>query len=458
MAVAGNGGQVSFRVDPDAVTNAVGSAELKQHTENRPLIIAAGTTRNNLTGLQNFTDAIIAGTLEVSGPLDLRLTGTLYLAPNGRIVLRQGINGGNLTVHSRGTPILQGLIDARGEDGQSDPTPGGNGGTIDFRQSTSGAMLVPTLITRGGDSNKADVTLPDGGPTGGHGGAINLALADSQLYLGGGVGPRVNGDEVPPLSSRPPFTHMPPPVHTSDFLPPIPSGLGPTSFGVMAVIGVRPLLQKAFAIAGFTRGVLTTGGMGGMGVGGANAQQRGGAGGNGGNITVTAEADGSISMRDMDIITGAEAETFIMRYFLPETGASQQSVCPSSGSAGGVGGVINVSSPRGDGGPGGKAGDISFSGSLAPAPVSFVQKNRIQGFQSGSRLLPYLCGMGEIFLGETIEAAGATGEKLYRIRVNSGGNAVGGLGGIPSGAAPGQTPGKVGAQGATGSIQGLPRQ
>lgn len=124
VAAPGNGGNVTLREDAAAVATALGTLRQRLSTENIALVVGPGATRT-LSGQHTFTDAIIAGRLQVSGDLDLRLIGTLYLVPHGRIVLRRGNDGGNLTITTRGIPIILGLIDAIGNDGPAANSAGG---------------------------------------------------------------------------------------------------------------------------------------------------------------------------------------------------------------------------------------------------------------------------------------------------------------------------------------------
>src|SRR5690606_18444344 len=121
-----------------------------------------------------YTDMLIDGTLNLTGPALFHLTGSVYLAPRGKIIVRNGANGGDLTVYSRGTPMLQGLIDARGTDGNTNTPNGGNGGNVTFVYAYPGVLPVPTVYTRGGDADDADITAPGGGPRGGAGGHVTL--------------------------------------------------------------------------------------------------------------------------------------------------------------------------------------------------------------------------------------------------------------------------------------------
>ncbi len=456
----GDGGNVRFRVDRTVVGNAVGLVVPLSSTANAPLIVGPGTPRSNLSGTQTFSDVIIAGTLEVTGNLELRLVGTFYLAPGGRIVLRQNGNGGRLTVYSRGTPIIQGLIDARGEDGAAANGVGGAGGAVDFLLAAPGPLLVPTVISRGGDSDVANPTPPAGGTHGGRGGNVTIETADSPLFVGGGVGLRINDLDLPPIRSGTiPITLPLAPRHVGDFLPP-PPPFTLTSLGVTRpVADQRVPLVKSFLQPGFSRGLLTTGGMGGAGSGGAGALN-GGAGGDGGNITFTLTPNARVAFRDADLITGAEVETVVYRFFLPESGLAENIVFPVSGSLGGVG-TGTGATRGGDGGPGGKAGNIlRTGGSIVPAPARFADLYPVRGFVAGLRLHDSDSGAtGNTALGSVKEATSATGQKLYRLRISTSGALIGGLGGIAGGkAVAGQFPGAIGAQGAGGSLGGLPFQ
>lgn len=381
--IAGNAGTVTFVEDAATVATEVGAAEQIQVADNHPLIVAAGASVT-LTGPgpHVYTDAIIAGTLILNGPVDLRLTGTLYVSPVGKIVARDGFNGGNVSVYSRGIPVIQGIVDSRGEDGVSGMPDGGNGGAVSFTYAAPGIFLAPTVYARGGDSDTADVSMGGGGPTGGNGGNVNVTVDDTYVILGGGIG-TINGSATtPPWRSG---TIDPSLLDASirwmgDYLPPAPPTTMSSFLGTPA-IGERKPLRPAGLQVGFSRGLLTTGGMGGVGLATNSASQHGGPAGQGGNIEIALGTNGVLTMRSIDMTTGADIETITYRYRLPGS-ASQLLVCTAAGAQGGFG--TNFGSRGGDGGAGGTAGAIAVSGgTIFPLPTTFVNRAALKGFPVG---------------------------------------------------------------------------
>ena len=464
LATAGHGGKVALSEDSAAVEAELGAAEFALAADNIPLIVAAGTTLNiTETGAHDYTDVIVAGTLNIQGDIELRASGTFYLAPNGKIVARNGSDGADVSIYSRGMPLLQGLLDARGEDGKSGQPNGGNGGAVSFVYAAPGVLLAPTVITRGGDADRADVSAPGGGPGGGDGGHVDIATVDSHVFLGGGIGPVIGSVTVPAWRSGTIDSALldPPGRWAGDYLPP-PPPFTRSSIGVASpAADERVRLWTAATQVGFLRGVLTTGGMGGTGVGSSDTNKHGGRAGVGGNINIALGPFGLLTSRDIDLVTGAEVETLTHRFYLPPPLAStQRLVCTSSGAHGGFG--ANHGGSGGNGGAGGAAGTIIISGgSLAPAPSTFVQRHEIKGFPAGQRLQDADdgCSRGSLVIGKVLEARDANAHPLYRVRLTAGGNALlGGLGGIPSGRSSAGYSGDVGAYGTSAPITGLPVQ
>lgn len=208
LGAAGNGGAVTLREDDALVTGTLGSQELTQWQQNDPqqlgpgpLIVPPGGAVGLDSGVHEHTDVIVDGTLNLIGAVELHVTGSFYLAPTGKIVSRSGSSGGNLTVYSRGTPVIQGLIDARGADGIAGAPNGGSGGYVEFNYAATGPFLVPSIYTRGGDADFADTSLPNGGPSGADGGAVTVDVSSSHVLVGGGIGPVIGNATVPPWRS-----------------------------------------------------------------------------------------------------------------------------------------------------------------------------------------------------------------------------------------------------------------
>jgi hypothetical protein len=450
----GNAGTVTWREDSAQVDTNVGAATQRLRTDNAPLMVAAGTTMNALAN-QVFTDAIIYGTLDVTDAVNLRLTGTLFLGPSGRIIARNGLIGRTVDISARGLPLIQGLLETAALDTDVDDL-GALGGNVNVYSAAAGPFLLPTIVARGGD---ADVfTNVTGAGRGGSGGSVNVQVnANSHLFVGGGVGdlgrPAIRSSQVEAA-----LVLIPPPDHVGDRLPP-PPPFNLSSIGIeRPVAGQRVPLRKIGFQVGFTRGILTSGGMGGTGTGGTG-NQTGGPGGFGGAITLNAGNNGVITFRDVDLTTGGDVEMAFSDIFVVDSGFSLQlRFFGSTGSLGGRG-TITGSQRGGNGGAGGPAGAITVTGTLEPA-VSFVDpiggplvNGDVIGF-NGQRPLQSDDPFTSFVIGTTRQAWGPNARPLYRLRLDPSGLALGGAGGIPSGHGSG-SPGNGGARGAGAAITGL---
>ncbi len=433
LAYAGRGGDLRFSAGaipplPSGIN----------YTENNPLIVPPTMTLP-LTG-NHYTDIIIDGTLEITGDIAINVSGTLFIAPEGKIVTSNGMNGGSMTLNTNGTPLIHGVLDASGRNGEIMPSNGGNGGTVSLSMAADGPLLVPTLVTRGGDADEAAVLAYPLASQGGRGGDVLLTSLVGDLFLSGGP---------PPTDTLPP----PPPFNLSSI-----GTLRPDP-------GQRVPLKKAAFQVGFTRGILTSGGMGGSGIGTSPDNQAGGRGGDGGHLTIRAEGAGTvIAFRDVDLITGADVEMIFSQIYLPDFWGATNTYFAGTGSLGGKGSLAGSLS-GGNGGEGGAAGSITVVGTLQPTPVSFrvvggpFGTGNIIGFHDGPRPRWTDDPLSDFVIGQTIQAEGpAVGgqppPRLYRLRVDGVGQAVGGSGGIPGGKAT-SFPGLFGRQGAGGTISGL---
>lgn len=455
----GSGGAVTWKEDVAMVNASVGLVMGTLHSENNLLAVPPGATVTAPPGTF-FSDAIIEGTLELSSPLDLRLKGTLYLAPRGRIILRNGLVGQDFRLAVRGLPIVQGLLETAAGDSDTEHA-GANAGNVQVWSASPGPFLLPTIITRGGDADTANVLTGIG--VGGTGGHVTVDVGSSRLLIGGGVGaagvgPRVSSTVHPDLP--------PPPNHVGDLLPlPPPFNLGSVGLARPAA-GQRVPLRKAAVQLGFTRGILTSGGMGGTGVGLDASTQAGGVGGAGGNIQLTTAITcvcafvGRMTFRDVDLITGADVEMVVSDISIPDAFVTQRYLA-ASGSLGGRG-TVTGSTFGGNGGVGGKAGSITVATAVfSPAPTSFTYvggptgAGEIIGFNSDGQ--PELGDDTSAFNIGRVRQASNGGQLLYRLRLDFVSNqALGGSGGIPSGRGSGN-PGSFGALGASGTITGLPK-
>jgi hypothetical protein len=270
---------------------------------------------------------------------------------------------------------------------------------------------------------------------------------NGHLFIGGGAG-NVTSTAVPPLfRSNFSLSLAPPPVILGDYLP------APPPFNLVSVGTLTPLanveshLQKLPSQLGFTRGFLTSGGMGGFGAAPV------GSGGSGGSISLSSSANGIWSFRDIDIITGADVESFKYTIFL--TDGIQHPYFGATGSQGGMG---TVTGPT-NGGTGGAAGPLScsFSGTVDPDVAKSTVMNMIYGFGApGSPFAPNPADdvLDPAYtLGNVNQVIGAGGSNLYRIRLDANGNLAGGSGGVPGGSGL-SFPGQFGTQGAGGKISG----
>lgn len=468
---AGHAGAVAFHENPGEVDTAVGTRERIAWQENTAaeagpgaLVVADGATRALTDATLEYTDVIVAGTLTLDGDTTFHVTGTFYVSPTGKIIVRNGANGASLTVYSRGVPIIQGLIDTRGEDGVDGTFDGGNGGNVTFYYSAPGLLLLPTIYARGGDSDTANVSLPGGGPVGGNGGAITLdttasnSTVSSHLFLGGGVGPLIGNTRVPTWRSATIDVALLTSRWAGDYLPPAPPVSLSSSGVTTPVNGQRVPKTWRVQQPGFARGLLTAGGMGGVGLGTDVNNPGGGPAGHGGNIALTLGTGGALSFRDIDIATGMEIETITHRFYLPgDTIDMQRRACTASGAHGGF--AMTFGNRGGDGGPGGNAGAISITGgTFNPVATTFSALYEIKGIPAGQKLqdADSPCATGRQAIGHVVEARTATAEPLYRVRVNTARTALlGGHGGIPRGTpATTVSQGAVGPHGATAPITG----
>ena len=181
----------------------------------------------------------------------------------------------------------------------------------------------------------------------------------------------------------------------------------------------------------------------------------GGPGGPGGKISIS--GSGILTFRDIDLITGADIETVRADIFLSDD--QQHSYFAATGSLGGKG--TSAGSTGSDGGAGGVAGSINVTAQkLYPAPAFQNTLTFIVGYgKPGGQMIPRITDQflsPGFEIGETRQIFAADGSKLYRLRLDTSGNALaGGSGGIPGGRPFGQFPGRFGSQGASGALTGL---
>ena len=470
QAVGGVGGAVT--VQEAAALVPVYPGPLRAN--HRQLVVAPNTTVTlplPQPASASFSDVMIAGRLVVSQLQFINVSGSFYLAPSGSIVVRDGANGGPLSLSARGPAILQGLVDTRGEDAPSTVATqaGGNGGNVTVSINRDHNFLLPAIITRGGDT---DVAL-----VGGNGGAVSVSLFSGNLFVGGGTGVRANLGATPNPASRSDFA-----INDADFTatftaadsvfprysgdklpPPPPFNLGTIGYS-RPIANQRTPLLKSSAQSGFSGGILTSGGMGGAGV---NGFQRGsgGTGGSGGPITINAASALGLTFRDVDLITGGDAHSTVSLIFVdPNAGLEIAYRAPTGSLGGKAPAVSGIANRGGDGGAGGAAGSITFNATLAPAASFFTLLPRIIGYTSpvlgliSPRAIDNPLDTTRFSIGVTKLVSDANGRPLYRLRLDDQNNALGGSGGIPGGRSQqGNFPGNFGVLGAGGAIStGLP--
>jgi hypothetical protein len=436
LAQAGAGGDITYSTSTAPIP--VGT----NPTDNHPLIVPENTTATLAGG--SFTDVIVNGTLNLSADATISVGGTLFIGPSGRIITSDALNGNALTFNSNGVPIVNGVIDVRGKSGLLTTGSGGNGGAVRFSTASEGPLLVPTLVTRGGDANYSNCPGMQVDP---------LPLFDCTSFVAGSGGNIVINALADIVFSG---TTSADPSFILDALPAQPTG---------------NLTRLPMDIKDFKRGLLTSGGVGGTGEGlGLNANG-GGTGGRGGDISISSILGSALVFRDVDLVTGGGLEMMEANISLP----SRERVLfkGPAGSSGGKGSGGN--NARGaDGGQGGAAGNITLgSGVLTPSPIHFCRKTILGHHREDPRDFRFgvpigvkvtasnsgdaMCGTvpNNLDRGELL-----SGEALYRLRiVSTSGNAsgefidktIGGSGGIPGGSI-NAFPGLFGLQGAGGTI------
>ncbi len=218
------------------------------YTDNNPLIVPQGETIE-LSG-DNYTDMIINGTLKLTVDAGINIAGTIFITSAGNIITSDDMDGNSLTLNSNGSPIINGVIDLRGKYGGTMPSGGGNGGAISLYTALEGPLFIPTLVTRGGDTDQSDCPNSQVYPPvlctsfiAGNGGAIVITSADGDIIFSG----TTTGNSTYIPDTLPP----PPPYNLGT-----PDKSRPDS-------GERLPLEAT----NFRRGLLTSGGIGGSGTG-----------------------------------------------------------------------------------------------------------------------------------------------------------------------------------------------
>jgi hypothetical protein len=413
-----HGGVIDAR-GGDSLGPLTGSSDFKGG-DGGNVTLAAG-----ITGLVNAPDntrssLIVTNDEEISGPLNLmhlivkegatlKLTSNASLNVDGIFYVGgtidatgtlvgpfdpDGENGRSLTIEADGFALIEGKILTKGNNKRTESGGGGDGGiggNFSFRTAAPGPIWVPTVITRGGDT---DANL---GSSGGNGGNVEVSAATNTA-----------GDYID-------ISLQGSPLFDLDTLPP------PPPFNQMNQTCGRPAEGQRLPLINpvFSKGILTVGGIGGNG---------GGLGGSGGNIVINnAAPEKRIFPKQVDLFSGAGNEILCYEIFFQ--GAPRLYGAPSGGLGGK--GLLN----GGNGGPGGDAGNISVTGTIQPS-VSSLLEEPVFGHNSGT-----INSFGvEIGKRKTFTS---TGGNFFRT------NSTGGSGGVPGGSALG-FPGFFGPKGMDG--------
>ena len=391
--------------------------------------VPAGSTQTLAAGTHNVIWLLVEGKLQLSGNTEIRAAMGIYVAPAGEIVshdpTRTQLDGYDLTLETLGEALVFGRVNASGHhapSGGSILLDGGKGGTVKIRQLAAGHTLVPTIITRGGDCDNA-VNASAPAPAGARGGEVIVRAlgTGTRLVLGGGP-----GASVPKLlQSR---------------LPPAPLANIYTAKNLQPKSGDRPELEYDV----FSRGICTSGGIGGSYL--DTGRAAGSKGGDGGKITIQAT---QVAANGVWLWTGSGLEEYRKRFYVPNSGAIPvwKSWTGGSGGSHRSGGL----GAGGHGGPGGDAGDITVNGTFVPG-LSSMSQLVISGWnQHAPHQYPLFTwpklGVAKRWNG-TVPGASAAKFML-------GICAVGGSGGFPGGSAKSH-PGKFGKKGQDGTVTGTP--
>ena len=389
----------------------------------------------DLTGASHdFLWLIVEGTLNLKQDTVIRAAQGIYIAPGGKIVARPSdpaqLDGFKVQLETLGEALIYGLIDTRGKDAPTTgaTSAGGKGGEVIIRQLAAESSPIPTIISRGGDTDEANnAAAPQ--PPGGEGGEVQITATGARVVLGGGQGAGAD----PP---RFPESHMSPapPMHIS-------TKGSPAS---TLTTGDRPLLSYDT----FERGICTSGGQGGAWV--QLTYDAGSKGGKGGKITLNAA---TIVANAATLWTGAGLEHFLVRIPVNKVSGTWPAYVSYTGGHGGVGRIGNASKSGGDGGDGGDAGDVQITGAFHPVytakhtvPVLGWDGQKAQDYWDSSTQ-PAPIGTCERWTA-TLPGQAAASE-LLRIC------AVGGSGGHPGGSHKLYS-GNFGAKGTDGAVVGAP--
>ena len=403
------------------------------------LHVKNGETKSLAAGEHDLFWLVVEGTLEVEGAAKVRAAGGIYVGPSGKILSRDPtggeIDGYDLTLETLGEALVLGVVDSSGHDGElSEPQAGGSGGDVTIRMLAGRNVYVPSIITRGGDTDETDGVLPGLQP--GKGGNVTIIGIDkaTHLVLTGGNGAEGADPEYP----------------ISRMTPSPPHNLG-TDLHAWPEIGERPELYFTKGRhLGWERGIITIGGTGGCPTAElAGVGTYGGPGGDGGDVLIEAHR---LTFTDVAIWTGAGLEPMQRYIALPgddfpttpfEVYTGSAGGAGRTGSAGGMGG--------GHGGDGGAAGDVTFAAAEYFPEFLGLDTRQVLGWDHDTPLVPTLIrpiGLIILFNANVPTPAGEEYQRFLRVV------AVGGSGGFPGGGA--SSAGWFGRKGADGVLTGLP--
>ncbi len=336
-------------------------------------------------GITDAASINVAGTLILTGATTLRSKGTVEVT--GAILGRIGMStrdGASLTIRSEGPVSIAGTIDTSAANGVElgpEPRDGGRGGHVTIQTASTMPLVIPTILARGGDSHRSAGVL-----AGGHGGQVQISARTGDIVFGGLTLPL---EAVDPLPTQPGAATLPTETR-------------------------------------FRRGVLTTGGYGGLPDPFESVfdGQNGAKGGKGGDIEIVCRGGGHVTFADTQLFTGGSVEN-VLRYstFFGGHLTSVRLGAPP-GSLGGRG-QQSILSCGGAGGAGGAGGNVSLMGcALSPRPNSFKSPPDTQAIFSLTDSVSFLPAPR---WEPIVEARDVAGNPLFTIQ------AFGGSGGIPGG-------------------------
>ncbi len=379
---------------------------------------------------------LVEGTLHIKQNTAIRAALGIYVAPGGKIVARptdpKQLDGLQVELETLGEALIYGSIDARGRDAPLTGTGhvGGDGGDVTIRQLAANHTPIPTIVSRGGDTDEAsNKSAP--GPPGGDGGAVEVTATGpgARIVLTGGEGP---GNMTPAFEQA----HLAP-------APPMNISTKNNPWTTLKS-GDRPGLFYAQ----FKRGICTSGGMGGHW--GQQSWHPGSKGGAGGSVTINAA---SIASNGAALWTGAGLEHFLVRVPVNTVTGTWPAYVSFTGGHGGSGRIGTATVSGEDGGDGGDAGDITITGAYHPEKMA-KGKVTVAGWngQKAQDFWQTSAKPGVIGACNTWSAAlpgNAVVRELLRIC------AVGGSGGHPGGSYK-KYSGNFGKKGSNATVTGAP--